>query len=103
LSDALRPNDPVAATEAARTAIGHLRRTGDRLMLAVAIMNPAEPLLLLGDWDDAEAELTQAVKSDALADIDDLTCQRGWLAALRGDDRTAEAMRCHRSWTGPNL
>ena len=50
-------------------------------------MNVAEALLQIGDWDAAEAELTQAVDSDALADLEDLSCERGWLAALRGDAR----------------
>jgi class 3 adenylate cyclase len=92
LSDALASSDPAAAAEAARTAAGHLRRTGARLQLAVAIGNLAEALLQLGDWDTAEAELTRAAEADALADIEHLSCERGWLAALRGDDRTAEAV-----------
>jgi len=33
------------------------------------------------------------VDSDALAGMDDVLCDRGWLAALRGDTGTAEAMR----------
>ena len=45
---------------------------------------------MLGDWDAAEEELTRAVDSDGLADIEILTCYRGWLAALRGDAATAE-------------
>ena len=45
LADALMPTDPAAAAEAARTAAGHLRRTGDRRHLAAAIMNVAEALL----------------------------------------------------------
>jgi class 3 adenylate cyclase/predicted ATPase len=49
----------------------------------------AQALLQIGDWDAAESEYTQAVESDALADIEDLSCERGWLAALRGDGETA--------------
>jgi hypothetical protein len=56
-------------------------------------MNVAEALLQIGDWDAAEAEFSQAVDSDALADMEDVNCERGWLAALRGDTGTAEAMR----------
>ena len=93
LADTLMPSDPAAAADAARTAAGHLRRTGERRHLAAAIMNVAEALLQIGDWDAAEAEFTQAVDSDALADIEDVSCERGWLAALRGDAGTAEAMR----------
>jgi hypothetical protein len=61
-------------------------------MLAVAIGNLTEALLQLGDWDTAEAELTQAMDAGALADIEELTCEQGWLAALRGDHATAEAV-----------
>jgi len=90
LSDALAGTDPAAAAEAARTAAGHLRRTGARDYLAVAVTNLAQALLLLGDWDAAEAELTQAADADGLADHEFLSCCRGWLAALRGDTATAE-------------
>jgi class 3 adenylate cyclase/predicted ATPase len=89
LSAALEPVDPAASADAARTAIGHLRRAGMRDYLATAILNLAGSLVDLGEWDAAEAELTQAMDSDGLADIDYLTCQRGLLAALRGDVATA--------------
>jgi class 3 adenylate cyclase/tetratricopeptide (TPR) repeat protein len=92
LSDVLAITDPAAAAEAARTAAGHLRRVGNRDHLAVAIINLVMPLLMLGDWDAAEAELTQAMDSDGLADDDFLVVDRGWLAALRGDADTARAM-----------
>jgi class 3 adenylate cyclase/tetratricopeptide (TPR) repeat protein len=92
LSSALSLTDPGAAAEAARTAAGHLRRAGARDFLAVAILNLTDSLLLLGEWDAAEQELTQAMGSDGLADADFLTCDLGWLAALRGDAATAEAM-----------
>ena len=55
-------------------------------------MNVAEALLQIGDWDAAEAELTQALDSDALRGHGEMACERGWLAALRGDAGTAEAM-----------
>ena len=85
LSDPLAVTDPAAAAEAARTAAGHLRRAGARDYLAVAISNLAQALLMFGDWDAAEAELTQAADADGLADNEFLACYRGWLAALRGD------------------
>jgi class 3 adenylate cyclase/tetratricopeptide (TPR) repeat protein len=83
--------DPVVGAEGAREAAGHLRRAGARDYLAVAISNLVEVLLVLGDWDAAEEELTQAADSDGLAH-DFLTCDAGWLAALRGDAATAEEM-----------
>ena len=92
LADVLAVTDPAAAAEAARTAAGHLRRAGARDYLAVAIANLVQALLLLGDWDAAEQEFTQAVDSDGLADIEFLACQRGWLAALRGDAATAQTL-----------
>ena len=92
LSDALGSTEPAAAAAAARTAAGALRRTGARRQLAAAIMNVAEALLQTGDWDTASAELTPDVDSDALADLEDLAVERGWLAALRGDHGTAEAV-----------
>jgi class 3 adenylate cyclase/tetratricopeptide (TPR) repeat protein len=91
LSDVLAFTDPAASAEAARTAAGHLRRVGNRDHLAVAIINLVMPLLMLGEWDTAEAELTQAMDSDGLAD-DFLACDRGWLAALRGDADTARTI-----------
>jgi class 3 adenylate cyclase/tetratricopeptide (TPR) repeat protein len=92
LADTLMPGDPAAAADAARTAAGHLRRSGERHYLASAVINVAEALLQTGDWDDAETEFSQAVDSDALADIEELGCERGWLAALRGDAGAAAAI-----------
>src|SRR5580704_16656191 len=91
LSDALAGMDPAAAVDAGRTAVEHLRRTGSRIPLAVAITNLAEALLQLGDWDAAEAELTQAPDPDVDANIEQIGWKLAWLAALRGDARTAEA------------
>jgi class 3 adenylate cyclase/predicted ATPase len=84
--------DAAASAVAARTAAEHLRRAGARDYLATAILNLSGSLIDLGDWDAAETELTQGVDSDGLADIEYLICQRGWLAALRGDTATADAV-----------
>jgi class 3 adenylate cyclase/predicted ATPase len=92
LSDELAITDPAAAAEAARTAAGHLRRAGARDLLAYSVMNLVQALVLLGDWDAAEEELTQALDADGLTDIELLACYRGWLAALRGDTETPEAI-----------
>jgi len=92
LSDVLARGDPAAGADAARTAAAYLRRAGGRVFAAVAIHNLAEALLQLGDWDGAEAELAAAADSDALADIEEFTCDRAWLAALRGDAGTAETL-----------
>jgi class 3 adenylate cyclase/predicted ATPase len=92
LGDALASTDPRTAAETARAAAAHLRRVGYRAALATAIVNLAQALVELGDWDAAEAELTQAADSDALADFEILICQQGWLAALRGDDSAAQTV-----------
>ena len=55
------------------------------MFLPSAITNLVQALLLAGDLDAAEHELSQAINSDGLADIDLLPCYRAWLAALRGD------------------
>jgi hypothetical protein len=92
LADNLAATDPAAAAETARAAAGNLRRVGDRDSLAYAIGNLAGALLMLGDWDGADAELTRAADSDGLADQEYLARCRGWLAALRGAAAAAQAM-----------
>jgi class 3 adenylate cyclase len=92
LSDALAATDPAAAADAARTAAVHLRKAGLRDYLTVAVTNLVGALIQLGDWDGADTELTRGVDSDALAEMDYLICIRGWLAALRGDVGTAQAI-----------
>ena len=92
LADVLADTDPAAAAEAARTAAGPLRRSAARDYLAYAITNLAQALLMLGDWDAAEEELTQAADADGLADYEYFACYRGWLAALRGDAATAQTL-----------
>jgi tetratricopeptide (TPR) repeat protein len=84
--------DPASRAEAARTAAGHLRRVGNRDFLAFAIDNLASSLVDLGDWDAAEAELTQANASGELAGHEQIAIQRAELAALRGDAATAETI-----------
>jgi hypothetical protein len=58
----------------------------------VALINLAEAVLMLGDWDTAAAELTRPADSDALADNEILVSERCLLAALRGDTAAAETM-----------
>jgi class 3 adenylate cyclase/tetratricopeptide (TPR) repeat protein len=92
MSEALSVTDPAASAEAAQTAAGYLRRAGSRDHLAVAVINLVHALLLLGQWDAAEAELAQAMDSYGLAEDDFLACCQGWLAAMRGDAGTAETL-----------
>ncbi len=91
LSDAEADTDLPAAAEDARTAAGHLRRAGASRYLAVAIANLAQALLMLGDWDAAEAELIKATDSGESAGLDYVVGYRGLVAGLRGDVVTARA------------
>jgi len=91
LSDTVTGTDPAAGAEAARAAAAQLRRAGARDLLAVAVTNLAQALLMTGDWDAAGAELAQAADADGLAGLEDLACYRAWLAALRGDAPAAQA------------
>ena len=91
LSDAVTGTDPAAGAEAARAAAAQLRRTGARILLATAVTNLAQALLMTGDWDAAGAELAQAADADGLADIEILACDRALVAALRGDAPAAQA------------
>ena len=92
LSDAVTGTDPAAGAEAARAAAAHSRRAGARDLLAFAVGNLAQALLMTGDWDAAGAELAQAADADGLAGIEFLACYRAWLAALRGDVPAAQAI-----------
>jgi class 3 adenylate cyclase/tetratricopeptide (TPR) repeat protein len=92
LSWALRLTDPAAAAEVGRAAAAHARQVGDRDILAIAVGNAAEALLILGDWEAAESEMNHAADADGLAEQQRLTWRRAWLAALRGDGETADAM-----------
>jgi hypothetical protein len=92
MSDPLAITDPAASAEVARTATEHLRRAGSRDHLAIATTNLVQALLQLGHWDAAEAELTEAMDSYGLTEVEFISCYRGWLAALRGDAATAETL-----------
>jgi hypothetical protein len=92
LSDAVTGTDPAAGAEAARAAGAQLRRAGARDLLAGAVGNLAQALLMTGDWDAAEAELVQAADAEGLAGLDFLACYRAWVAALRGDALAAQAI-----------
>jgi len=92
LADVVTDTDPAAGAEAARAAAGHARRAGAREQLAYSLMNLAQALLMTGDWDEAETELTQALEGDGLADIELFICVRAWLYALRGDTPGARSM-----------
>jgi class 3 adenylate cyclase len=90
LSHSLAATDLAGAADAARTAAGHLRRAGARDYLAISAFNLGQILLMLGDWDAAEAELAQAADADGLAGNEAVLACQAWLAALRGDTDRAD-------------
>jgi class 3 adenylate cyclase/predicted ATPase len=91
LADAEMPTDPSAAAEDARAAADHLSRAGASSLLEAAIANIVHALLMLGDWDGAEAELSAADANVLLGGLDYIIALRGLVAALRGDTEAARA------------
>jgi hypothetical protein len=85
LADVLCASKPAVAAEAARAATVHLRQAGARALLGAAAANLAQALLMLGDWDAADAELTHGAEASGLTDTEVVGTFRAWLAALRGD------------------
>jgi class 3 adenylate cyclase/tetratricopeptide (TPR) repeat protein len=92
LTDVRALTNAAEAAEVGRTAVGHLRRAGHRDYLTFAIVNLVEALLMLGDWDGAQSELTAAVDSDGLADVEFIQYGLGWLAAIRGNAGAARTI-----------
>ena len=92
LAETFLTTDPVSAVEAANLAAGHLRRTGALDYLGVAVVNLAQALLALGDWDEAEKQLANAMDADGLAGSDYLVGFVAWVSLLRGDAQSAAEM-----------
>jgi class 3 adenylate cyclase len=91
LADSVTRADPAAGAAAARDAAAHARQVGARDYLAFAVVNLAQALLMLGDWDTAVAELDQVAGADGVAHVGTLVIYRAWVAALRGDVPAAQA------------
>ncbi len=89
LADAEARTEPAAAAADARAAIDHLRRVGASYLLGAAVANTVHALLMLGDWESADAEL-RAADAEGL-DQPYIIVMRGLLAALRGSPATAHA------------
>lgn len=60
-------------------------------MLAVAAMNLMNALMLIGEWDEAEALITTTTEEDGIADTEAILLGRILLDALRGDVAAAAA------------
>jgi class 3 adenylate cyclase/predicted ATPase len=91
LADAEMHADPTAAVEDGRAAAAHLRRAGASSMLEAAIANIIHALLMLGDWDGAEAELSAANADVLSGGLEYITALGALLSALRGDAEAARA------------
>jgi class 3 adenylate cyclase/tetratricopeptide (TPR) repeat protein len=91
LSDVLTLDDPAGAVVAARSAVSHLRHTGDTDSLTFAITNLAAALLATGDWAAAADALTEGTDGDG-QDREFLTLYQALVAALHGDTELATAL-----------
>jgi class 3 adenylate cyclase len=92
LSDTLAPFDPRAAADAARTAVDRSRQVGARRMLAFALSNLSEALLMLGEWDEAAALLESGFERDGLDSGQMAHVNFVRLSAMRGDVAFAEKL-----------
>jgi len=84
LADVLAVTDPQASADAARTAAEYGRRHGDREMVAVAVANLAGAMLIMGEWDQADAALAN-VAEEGLDDHPYIAAYRAFMSAMRGD------------------
>jgi class 3 adenylate cyclase/tetratricopeptide (TPR) repeat protein len=92
LSDVLSSSDPHGAAETARAAMVHSRRVGQRAFLATAIANLSVALFNMGDWDQADTVLAEAIDHDNLGDQWLVQAFRAVLFGLRGDGEGAAAI-----------
>ena len=90
LADLELCSDPAAAAAHSRAAAEYLQRAGAGGALAVAIANLGWALLMLGDWDEADAELSKAAQSGGVAMFNYVFMVHGLLHALRGDTVAAQ-------------
>jgi class 3 adenylate cyclase/tetratricopeptide (TPR) repeat protein len=83
LADVLVRSDPEAAADAARSAAAHARRMGLRRSLGYAVSNLAQALIDLGEWDEAERVLRDAIGVEHVPE-EVVHWTDGCLAGLRG-------------------
>ena len=93
LSNSVAITDPAAAAEVSRRALDPLRRAGDRYSMAIGLLNLAEALLEIGDWDEAADLLAPGGEADNLGEVmEPVRVAQGILAGLRGDQAWAESI-----------
>ena len=93
LGDALASIDPSAAADAARSALAHCRRIGNRYALGFATANLVQALLMIGGWDEARRVHAIAITQDELADATPVAADR--CAVVRVVGRAGQARRRH--------
>ncbi|HET6876015.1 MAG TPA: adenylate/guanylate cyclase domain-containing protein [Jatrophihabitans sp.] len=91
LATELASTDPSASAAAARASCDQCRRAGAKTMLATAVANLVNALVLTGEWEQAARVLDEASSRDGLDTEDDLIQSKILLASFRGDaDRARE-------------
>ena len=85
LSGVIMTVDPAEGVRTARIAGDHCRRVGARWNLIIAVINLAFSALATGDWDQADAALTEAMGADNLEKDENVLATAATFAALRGD------------------
>lgn len=92
LSDLLLTTETVAALEAARSAVAHARRLGNRDLLPDALCNEMQGLLLTGEWDEIEQAFAAATDGEA-SDVDPVVAYSVVLLRALRCDPTLEAVQ----------
>jgi tetratricopeptide (TPR) repeat protein len=91
LSSVLIGFDPPAGIAAARVACDLCRRTGARYYLSTAVLNFVAASLITGQWDEADAMVTEVMHADGLDNDQYVQSAAAQLAGLRGDLEAASA------------
>ena len=89
LATELASADATASAVAARASCDQCRRAGAKTMLATAVANLNNALVLTGEWEQAARVLDEAVSRDGLEAEDDVIQSQILLATFRGDAELA--------------
>jgi tetratricopeptide (TPR) repeat protein len=91
ISDTVAGFDPAAGAAAAQQGVDIARATGSGGLLSFATSNLAESLLLVGEWDQAEKVLTNAISEEHAQEW--IACWHVLMLGLRGDAEAARSLR----------
>ena len=99
LGDALISIDAPAAVEAARAALTHSRRIGNRYSMGFATANIIQALLMTDGWDAAREVHEIAIRQDELVNDGAVAVSAALLHALSGDhEQLAGVMTTVQQW-----